>query len=122
MKLHDVSTAPPAIGHFSHAVEANGFVFLSGQGPIDPDNGSMPEGIVAQTALTLENLRAILEGIGLSLENVVRFNIYLKRAEDFQSFNRTFSEVLGEHKPARTTVCPPLLGEILVEIDCIAAR
>lgn len=122
MKLHDVSSAPAAIGHFSHAVEANGFVFLSGQGPINPHDGSMPEGIEAQTDRTLKNIRGILEAVGLTLEDVVRFNIYLKRPEDFQVFNRTFAEVLGEHKPARTTVCPPLLGEILIEIDCIAAR
>lgn len=120
MNFIDVPSAPKPIGHFSHAVIANGFLFASGQGPIDPVTEAMPSGIAGQTVATLNNLRAVLQAAGADLNDVVRFGIYLRNPQDFKRFNEAYLKILGNHRPARTTICPPLLGDILIEIDCIA--
>jgi len=117
---HTVDVAPKPIGHFVHAMQVGNLLYLSGQGPMDPRSGAMPAGTAAQTTATLANLERVLEACGSSLRNVVKVNAYLRNPSDFEAFNAAYGAAFGEHRPARTTTCPGLLGEILVEIDCVA--
>jgi len=111
----------PPIGPYSHAVMANGFVFVSGQGPIDPATGRAPDDFAGQVRQTMRNLATILEAAGSSLEDVVKMSCYLTDLTRFKEFNEVYREFMPPEFPARTTVATGLLG-ILVEIDCIALR
>ena len=110
---------PAPAGPYSHAVVANGFVFVSGQGPVDPETGTMPDAFADQVRQTLENLQAILEAAGSSLDDVVKVNAYVTDLTRFAEFNEVYKEFFSEDPPARTTVAVSLLG-FLVEVDCIA--
>jgi 2-iminobutanoate/2-iminopropanoate deaminase len=111
--------AKPA-GQYSHAIVANGFVFVSGQGPVNPATGVMPDNFAEQVRQTLKNIQTILEAAGTSLENVVKVNTYLVDLTRFEEYNTVYKEFFPHEPPARTTVATGLKG-ILVEIDCIAA-
>ncbi len=114
--------APKPVGPYSQAIVANGFVFVAGQVPIDPQTGKVVEGgIREQTKRVLENVKAILEASGSSLEKVVKVNVYLKRAEDFPAMNEIYSQYFPKDPPARTTVIAGMVREeFLIEIDVIA--
>jgi 2-iminobutanoate/2-iminopropanoate deaminase len=114
-----VTGAAPAGGHYSHAVVANGFVFVSGQGPVDPATGQKPDGFAEQVKQTLTNLRTILEGAGSGMSQVVKINAYLSDVTRFAEWNKVYTESFPEAPPARTTVGCQLVG-IQVEVDCIA--
>src|SRR5215218_6408893 len=111
--------APKPAGPYSHAVVADGFVFVSGQGPVDPETGSMPDAFAGQVRQTLKNVQTILEAAGSSLDDVVKVNAYVTDLTRFAEFNEVYKEFFGHEPPARTTVATALLG-ILVEVDCIA--
>ena len=111
--------APAPAGPYSHAVVANGFVYVSGQGPVDPETGSTPDGFEDQVRQTFENLRTILEAVGSGLGDVVRVNAYVTDLTRFARFNEVYTEFFSQDPPARTTVGADLLG-ILVEVDCVA--
>jgi 2-iminobutanoate/2-iminopropanoate deaminase len=111
---------PKPAGPYSHAVVANGFVFISGQGPVDPDTGTMPDAFADQVRQTLRNVQTILEAAGTSLDNVVKVNAYVTDLTRFQEFNEVYGEFFQQDPPARTTVGSSLLG-FLVEVDCIAS-
>ena len=110
---------PAPAGPYSHAVVANGFVYVSGHGPVDPETGEMPDGFTDQVRQTLKNLRTILEAAGSGLDDVVKVNAYLTDLTRFAEFNEVYREFFGNDPPARTTVATALLG-ILVEVDCVA--
>ncbi len=110
---------PAPAGPYSHAVVANGFVYVSGQGPVDPETGTMPDGFADQVRQTLRNVQTILEAAGSSLEDVVKVNAYVTDLTRFAEFNEVYKEFFRNNPPARTTVAAALLG-ILVEVDCIA--
>jgi 2-iminobutanoate/2-iminopropanoate deaminase len=114
--------APQAIGPYSQAVKANGFVFTSGQVAFDPATGQIVEGdIAAQTDRVLRNLKAILEAAGSGLDKVVRCGVFLKNMNDFAAMNAVYGKYLGSPPPARTTVeAARLPKDVLVEIDMIA--
>jgi len=114
--------APKPVGPYSQAIVANGFVFVAGQVPIDPGTGKVVEGgIREQTRRVLENVKAVLEAAGSSLEKVVKVNVYLKRAEDFAAMNEVYSQYFPTEPPARTTVVTNMVREeFLIEIDVIA--
>lgn len=114
-----VGGAPEPAGPYSHAVVANGFVYVSGQGPVDPETGSAPDGFEDQVRQTFENLRTILEAAGSGLDGVVKVNAYLTDLTRFGRFNEVYREFFAQDLPARTTVGADLLG-ILVEVDCVA--
>jgi 2-iminobutanoate/2-iminopropanoate deaminase len=114
-----IEGAAPAGGHYSHAIVANGFVFVSGQGPVDPATGMMPDDFEGQVRQTLANLRTILEGAGSSLDDVAKINCYLSDVTRFREWNRIYADFFPGAPPARTTVGCQLNG-ILVEVDCIA--
>lgn len=111
---------PAPAGPYSHAVVANGFVFISGQGPVNPETGTMPDAFADQVRQTLENVQTILEAAGSGLDDVVKVNAYVTDLTRFAEFNDVYKEFFQDDPPARTTVATALLG-ILVEVDCIAA-
>jgi 2-iminobutanoate/2-iminopropanoate deaminase len=111
---------PKPAGPYSHAVVSGGFVFISGQGPVDPETGTMPDAFADQVRQTLKNVRTILEAAGSGLDEVVKVNAYVTDLTRFQEFNEVYKEFFTNDPPARTTVGTSLLG-FLVEIDCIAA-
>ncbi len=111
---------PAPAGPYSHAVVANGFVFISGQGPVNPETGAMPDAFADQVRQTFKNVQTILEAAGSGLDDVVKVNAYLTDLTRFAEFNDVYKEFFQDDPPARTTVATALLG-ILVEVDCIAA-
>ena len=111
---------PVPAGPYSHAVVANGFVFISGQGPVSPETGAMPDAFADQVRQTFKNVQTILEAAGSSLDEVVKVNAYVTDLTRFAEFNDVYKEFFQDDPPARTTVGTALLG-ILVEVDCIAA-
>lgn len=114
--------APKPAGPYSHAVVADGFVFVAGQGPMNPRTGHMDLGdIKAETRRTLLNIQAILEAAGCSLTDVVRVGIFLADLEDFESMNDVYREFFPKDQPARTTVGVQL-SRMKIEIDCIARQ
>jgi 2-iminobutanoate/2-iminopropanoate deaminase len=122
MKKHVVAGAPAAIGPYSHAVAAGSLVFCSGQTPLDPTSGDLVgTTIEEQTERVLDNLEIVLGGLGLTLAQVVKTNVYLRSMDDFAGMNAVYARRFGEHRPARTTVAVrqnPL--DALVEIECVA--
>ena len=114
--------APKAIGPYSQAVAANGFVFLSGQIPLDPATNTLIDGdIAAQTARVLENLKAVLEASGSSLAQVIKTTVFLKNMEDFSTMNEVYGRFFSQNPPARATVeAARLPRDVLVEIECVA--
>ena len=113
---------PQAIGPYSQAIRANGFVFVSGQVAIDPANQQVIGGDVAtQTDRVLKNLSAILTAAGSSLEKVVRSTVFLKNMGDFTAMNAVYGKYFSTASPARSTVeVARLPKDVLVEIDVIA--
>lgn len=110
---------PAPAGPYSHAVIADGFVFISGQGPVNPETGAMPDAFRDQVRQTFENVRTILDAAGASLDDVVKVNAYVTDLMRFAEFNEVYKEFFQHDPPARTTVATALLG-MLVEVDCIA--
>jgi 2-iminobutanoate/2-iminopropanoate deaminase len=123
MKIISTPNAPAAIGPYSQAVVSNGFVFLSGQIPLDPVAGKIVDGdIAAQTERVLENLKAVLESCGSSLAKVVKTTVYLKDMGEFTHMNEVYARYFPGNPPARATVeVARLPRDVRVEIDCIAA-
>ena len=111
--------APEPAGPYSHAVVANGFVYISGQGPIQPETGEMPDSFEEQVRQTLDNVKTILEAAGSDLDHVVKVNAYITDLTRFSQFNEVYREFFQNAPPARTTVATALLG-MLVEVDCVA--
>jgi 2-iminobutanoate/2-iminopropanoate deaminase len=114
--------APQAIGPYSQAIRANGFVFVSGQIPTDPATQQLIQGdVAAQTTRVLENLSAILKAAGSALEKVVRSTVFLKNMGDFGAMNEVYGRYFTSEPPARATVeVARLPKDVLVEIDVIA--
>ncbi|MBO6512001.1 MAG: RidA family protein [Roseibium sp.] len=122
-----VDQAPQPVAPFSHAVEADGWVFVTGQMPTDPDqpDAPLPDGVEAQTIRVMENLKLVLEGVGLALENVTFMRVYLTEFKrDYQAMNETYRSFFPEGKlPGRTCVgVTGLAVDALVEIDLVARR
>lgn len=126
MKFHMIEGGPKPVAPFSHAVEADGFVFVTGQMPDTPSSpGILPEGIEAQTRNVMANLSTVLAGLGLGLEQVVMARVYLTRfREDYAAMNKVYRGFFAEGRlPARTCVgVTGLAYDALIEIDLIAKR
>lgn len=124
MKTIQTTKAPAAIGPYSQAVEANGFVFASGQLGINPATGEFVEGDVqAQTRQALTNARAIMNEAGLDLNNVIKTTVFLSDMANFAAMNEIYAEFFCEPYPARSAVAVKTLPKnALVEVECIAVR
>lgn len=109
--------APAAAGPYSHAVVAGEFIYLSGQGPIDPIAGEQPKGIEEQVRQTFRNLAEVAKAAGASLNQAVRIGVFLRDMNDFAAMNEIYKEFVREPLPARTTVQSDM--PIPVEIDAV---
>ena len=117
------TAAPGAIGHYSQAITTGTFVYVSGQIPVNPATGEIPEGITAQTAQSIANFKAILAEAGLSIDNVVKTTVFLADMGDFAAMNAVYAENFTEPYPARSAVAvKELPKQVLVEIEVIALR
>jgi len=121
-RIVSTERAPKAIGPYSQAVIINGFAFLSGQVAFHPATGQIIDGdVAAQTERVIENLKAVLEACGSSLEKVVKTSVFLKDMNDFSVMNEVYGRYFGKNSPARSTVeVARLPRDARVEIDCIA--
>jgi reactive intermediate/imine deaminase len=124
---HLIANGPRPVAPFSHAVEADGWVFVTGQMPTDPaaPDAPLPDGIAAQTTRVLDNLRLVLEGIGLGFEHITMARIYLTQFErDYAELNALWPSFFAADKlPARTTIGVNALAlGALVEIDLVVKR
>lgn len=125
--FHLFNQAPTPVAPYSHAVEIDGWCLITGQLATDPDDDTLPlpEGVEAQTRRTMENVRLVLQGLGLDFTNVVSVRIFLTEFErDYDRMNAIYAEYFGATtRPARTCIgVTGLARKAVVEIDCIAVR
>ena len=122
MQKIDTKNAPGAIGPYSQGFEVNGFIYTSGQIPVDPATGNAPEGIAAQAEQSCKNVAAILEAAGSSLEKVIKTTCFLADMGDFAAFNEVYAKYFTG-KPARSCVAVKTLPKnLLCEIEAIAEK
>lgn len=123
MKVLHTEKAPAAVGPYSQAIEVNGFVFCSGQLPIDPATGTFVEGgVKEQTYQSITNAKAVLAAASLDLSNVVKTTVYLSDMDNFAAMNEIYAQFFSEPFPARSAVAVKTLPKnALVEVECIAA-
>lgn len=121
--LVSTPAAAPAVGPYSQGTRTDELVFASGQLPIDPANGTIPDGIEAQTRQSLANLAAVLEAGGASFATVMKTTVFLKNIGDFAVMNGIYAEYFKELPPARSTIeVARLPRDALVEVEAIALR
>ncbi len=121
LRTIQTSSAPAAIGPYSQGIVANGFLFTAGQIALDPATGQVVDGdVVAQAEQVLRNLRAILKEAGADWKDVVKTTVYLQEMADFPRVNEVYARVMGEARPARSTVqVAGLPRGVLVEVDAV---
>ena len=116
------TAAPAAIGPYSQAIKCGNMLFCSGQIPVNPATGEIPEGIKARTAQSLANVKALLAAAGTSIDNVVKTTVFLADMSLFGEMNAVYAETFSEPFPARSAVAVrELPKQVLVEIEVIAA-
>ncbi len=121
MQIIATDKAPQAIGPYSQAIVVDGILYTSGQIALNPEGELIDGGVADQTRQVLNNLSAVLEEAGGTLNDVIKTTIFLANMEDFVRVNEVYEEFFGDHRPARSTVAVKTLPkEVLVEIDCIA--
>ena len=124
--MHALHTdkAPAAVGPYSQAIEANGFIFASGQLPIDPSTNAFAEGgVKEQTRQSLTNARNVLAAAGVELSHVVKTTVFLSDMENFAAMNEVYAEFFKEPYPARSAIAVKALPKgALVEVECIAVK
>jgi 2-iminobutanoate/2-iminopropanoate deaminase len=117
------SSAPAAIGPYSQGIDADGFVFCSGQIGLDPSTGDLVEGLEAQTERVLRNIAAILDAVGLSMADIVKTTIFLTDMNDFATVNGIYSKHVVDPPPARSTIAVTALPKgARIEIEATARR
>lgn len=122
-KVIATTNAPGAIGPYSQAIDTGSFVFISGQIPVNPATGEVPEGIEAQAAQSMANIKAILAEAGLTMDNVVKTTVFLADMSLFADMNKVYAENFTAPFPARSAVAvKELPKQVLVEIEVIALR
>lgn len=124
MKKQVLTTkAPAAIGPYSQAIDLGNIVFISGQIPVNPETGEIPEGIAAQTAQSIANIKAILAEAGLTISDVVKTTVFLADMSLFVPMNEVYAQNFTNPFPARSAVAvKELPKQVLVEIETIAVR
>jgi 2-iminobutanoate/2-iminopropanoate deaminase len=123
MEFIETANAPAPGGHYSQAVVANGFIFVAGQLPIARDGGVMPPDAGGQLKLAFANAKSILEAAGAGLRDIVSATVYVRDIALWPEINKAYSEILGDHRPARTVaVSPQLHYDALVEIQLVAVE
>ena len=123
MKTISTDKAPAAIGPYSQAIEAGGFVFASGQIPVDPGTGVIPDGITAQAQQALTNVRSLMEAAGLSMKDIIKTTVFIKDMNDFAKVNEVYATFFDGDFPARSCVeVSRLPKDVLIEVEVIAAK
>lgn len=124
--MHALHTdkAPAAVGPYSQAIESNGFIFASGQLPIDPSTNAFAEGgVKEQTRQSLTNARNVLAAAGVDLSHVVKTTVFLSDMDNFAAMNEVYAEFFKEPFPARSAIAVKALPKgALVEVECIAVK
>ncbi|MDU2649091.1 Rid family detoxifying hydrolase [Anaerococcus vaginalis] len=122
MKIIETKNAPGAVGAYSQGIVSNGFVYSSGQLPLVPETGELiSDDVKKATRQSLENVKAIVEAGGSSVEKIVKVNIFLDDVNDFAAVNEAYAEFFGDHKPARSAVQVAALPKgAIIEIEAIA--
>lgn len=122
-KVIHTENAPAAIGPYSQAIEANGMLFISGQIPVDPATGIVPEGITAQTEQVMKNIAAILDEAGYTFDNVVKTTCLLSDIANFGAMNEVYAKYFTSNPPARAAFAVRDLPKgVMVEIESIAVK
>ena len=122
-KVISTDKAPAAIGPYSQAIEAGGFVFASGQIPVIPSSGEIPEGIEAQAEQVMKNMKNLLEAAGTSLVRVVKTSVFIRDMNDFGRVNAIYAEYFKNDCPARSCVEVSALPKgVLIEMEAIAVK
>ena len=122
-KVISTTNAPAAIGPYSQAIEANGFVFASGQIPVNPETGEIPEGIEAQAEQVMKNVKNLLEAAGTSVDQVVKTGVFIKNMDDFATINGIYAKYFAKVCPARSCVeVARLPKDVLLEMEAIAVK
>ena len=122
-KVISTTNAPAAIGPYSQAIEANGFVFASGQIPVNPETGEIPEGIEAQAEQVMKNVKNLLEAAGTSVDQVVKTSVFIKNMDGFATINGIYAKYFAKDCPARSCVeVARLPKDVLLEMEAIAVK
>ena len=122
-KIINTEKAPKAIGPYSQAVEFNGMLFISGQVPVNPETGKIPEGITAQTEQVMKNIEAILKEAGYSFDNVIKSTCLLSDMANFKAMNEVYGKYYPNNPPARAAFAVKGLPlDAMIEIETIAAK
>ena len=122
-KVISTTNAPAAIGPYSQAIEVNGMVFTSGQIPVNPATGEIPEGIEAQAEQVMTNIKNLLEAAGTSMENVIKTTVFIKEMDDFVKVNAVYAKYFEGDCPARSCVeVARLPKDVLMEMEAIALK
>jgi len=111
-------------GHYTPGIRAGDFIYVSGQGPIDPVTDQLVvTNVEEQTRITLENVARVLAGAGAGVTDIVKVSVFLRDIGDFATMGRAYAAFFGDHKPARTTIEAKFhKAEMLVEVDCVAYK
>ena len=120
--MKEVSTqkAPAAIGPYSQAIKVGNMLFTSGQIPVNPENGEIPEGVEAQATQAMTNIKNLIEASGASMENVVKTTVFIKNMEDFATINSIYAQFFTKPYPARSCVeVARLPKDVLLEVEAI---
>ncbi len=121
MKEIKTNKAPAAIGPYSQAIISGNMLFTSGQIPVNPETGEIPEGVEAQAHQVLTNLKNLLEAAGSSINNVVKTSVFIKNMEDFATINEIYAKYFTSPYPARSCVeVAKLPKDVLIEIEAVA--
>ncbi len=122
-KIISTDKAPAAIGPYSQAIEVNGMVYTSGQIPVNPQTGEIPEGCVAQAQQALQNLSNLLEAAGTGMDKVIKTTVFIKDMNDFAKINEVYATFFTSEFPSRSCVeVARLPKDVLIEIEAIALK
>lgn len=122
-KVISTTNAPAAIGPYSQAIEVNGMIYTSGQIPVNPADGQVPDGIEAQAEQVMKNVKNLLEAAGTSMENVVKTTVFIKDMEDFGKINAIYAKYFEGDCPARSCVeVARLPKDVLMEMEAVALK
>lgn len=123
MERISTNKAPGAIGPYSQAIKAGGFLFTSGQIPLDPENGTIPEGVEQQARRALTSVTELIKASGADVAKTVKTTVFIKNMEHFAQINAVYSEYFPENSPARSCVeVARLPKDVLLEMDAIAVK
>ncbi|WP_297689092.1 RidA family protein [uncultured Anaerococcus sp.] len=121
MKAINTDKAPAAVGAYVQAIATDNLIFTSGQLPLDPATGELESDIKKATKRALENIKAIVEEAGSSVDKIIKCNVFLDKIEDFAAFNQVYEEFFGDHKPARSALEVANIPKgAVIEIEAIA--